>query len=73
MKLHKIILFILILPVTLVLDLILYSATKTCPSCGSFAQWLGTEGALSFPIVIGLSEWFRQFFRHSDPEYSGEG
>lgn len=60
MKIHKAALFILVLPVTLFLDFILYSFTKACPTCGSFVAWLETEGALSFPIVVGLSEWVGQ-------------
>lgn len=61
MKLSKVLLFLLILPVTLLLDLILYGLVKSCPSCGSFSQWLQTEGALSFPIVVGLGQWINQF------------
>lgn len=60
MKFHKIILFLLILPFALFLDLILYGLTKSCPSCGSFWQWVQAEGALSFPIVVGLTSWFGQ-------------
>jgi len=60
MKLHKALLFILVLPMTIFLDFILYSFTKACPSCGSFTAWLETEGALSFPVVVGLSSWFGQ-------------
>ncbi|MBI5452580.1 hypothetical protein HY945_03890 [Candidatus Gottesmanbacteria bacterium] len=65
MKLQKALLFLFILPVTLFLDLILYGLVKSCPSCGSFWQWVGTEGALSFPIVIGLTQWFSRFFPKS--------
>lgn len=57
MRFHKLAIFILILPLTLFLDLILYGFTKSCPTCGSFWAWVQTEGALSFPIVIGLTEW----------------
>ncbi len=57
MKLQKVFLFILILPVTLFFDLILYALVKTCPSCGNFWQWVETEGALSFPIVVGLTQY----------------
>lgn len=60
MKLSKMILFLLILPVSLLLDLILYAFIKTCPSCGSFSVWLKTEGALSFPIVVSLTQWTEQ-------------
>lgn len=67
MKLHKVLLFLLVLPLTLVLDFILYSFTKSCPTCGSFAVWLETEGALSFPIVVGLSEWVRQIMTSFRP------
>ncbi|MBI3380220.1 hypothetical protein HY029_05695 [Candidatus Gottesmanbacteria bacterium] len=66
MKWQKVLLFLLILPVTLILDFILYSFTKACPACGSFTAWLETEGALSFPLVVGLSEWFGQVFHHSE-------
>ncbi|MCL4338396.1 hypothetical protein M1271_01770 [Patescibacteria group bacterium] len=63
MKLHKVLLFIFILPVTLFLDLVFYALTNNCPSCGNgFAQWVTSEGALSFPIVVGLTEWFSQMF-----------
>jgi hypothetical protein len=60
MKISKIILFLLILPVSLLLDLILYAFIKTCPSCGSFSVWVQTEGALSFPIVVSLTQWIEQ-------------
>lgn len=60
MKFKRLFLFILILPLTLFLDLILYAMINTCPTCTSFAQWIQTEGALSFPIVVGLTEWFSQ-------------
>lgn len=63
MKPRKFILFLLVLPLTLFLDFILYSFTKACPSCGSYSQWLQTEGALSFPIVVGVSEWLGQYFQ----------
>jgi len=65
MRLRKLLLFIFILPLTLFLDLILYGLTKSCPACGSFWQWVGSEGALSFPIVVGLSGWFSQLFTSS--------
>lgn len=54
MRLQRILLLIIVLPLTLFLDLILYAATQTCPTCGSFWQWVGSEGALSFPIVVEL-------------------
>jgi hypothetical protein len=60
MKLRHIILFILILPLTLVLDFILFAFTRVCPSCGSFWQFVQTEGALSFPMVVGFIQWFEQ-------------
>ncbi|PIP32742.1 hypothetical protein COV53_04905 [Candidatus Gottesmanbacteria bacterium CG11_big_fil_rev_8_21_14_0_20_37_11] len=63
MKLKKFLIFIFILPLTLFLDLIIYGMVKTCPTCGSFSQWIQTEGALSFPIVVGISEWFGQMIR----------
>lgn len=62
MKLHRVLLFIFILPVTLFLDLIFYALVNSCPACNSFSQWVGSEGALSFPIVVGLTEWFSQIF-----------
>lgn len=64
MRFRKIFLFLLILPLTLFLDLILYAMMNVCPACSSFTQWLQTEGALSFPIVVGLVEWARQFYEH---------
>lgn len=63
MKLQKALLFIFVLPLTLFLDLIFYAFVKTCPTCGSFWGWLGSEGALSFPIVVGLTEWFREMLQ----------
>ena len=60
MKLYKILLFLLVLPLTLVLDLILFAFIRTCPACGNFWQFLTTEGALSFPIVVGITEWLNQ-------------
>jgi len=65
MKIQKVLVFLLILPLTLFLDLILYSLIQTCPSCGSFWQWVGSEGALSFPLVVSLEEWFSQSFKLS--------
>jgi len=65
MKFKKIALFILILPLTLFLDLILYGLTKACPSCGSFWQWVQTEGALSFPIVVGITQWIQELLPKS--------
>lgn len=59
MRLQKVLLFIIILPLTLVLDLLMFAFTRNCPTCGSFSQFLLSEGALSFPIVVGLLEWFR--------------
>lgn len=61
MKLYKILLFLLVLPLTLFLDLILFAFIRTCPTCGNYWQFLTSEGALSFPIVIGLTEWLNQF------------
>ncbi|MBM3283100.1 hypothetical protein FJY90_02500 [Candidatus Gottesmanbacteria bacterium] len=56
----KILLFLFILPLTLLLDLAFYAATRNCPGCGSFWQWVGSEGALSFPIVISLMEYVKR-------------
>ncbi len=67
MKLQKVFLFILILPLTLFLDLILYALVKTCPSCGSFWQWVETEGALSFPIVVGLTQYLNNILTTYTP------
>lgn len=60
MKSSKFILFILILPMTLLLDLILFALTRSCPGCGSFTQWIQSEGALSFPVVVSFTEWGRE-------------
>lgn len=60
LKPYKIVFILLLLPVTLFLDLILYAMVKTCPSCGSFWQFVETEGALSFPVIISIGQWFRQ-------------
>jgi len=63
MKFQKLLLFIFVLPVTIFLDLILFAATRNCPTCGSFSQFLLSEGALSFPIVVELTEWFYNLLR----------
>ena len=55
--------FLLILPLTLVLDLILYAFTKSCPTCGSFGQFIMQEGALSFPLVVGFMNWFEDVLK----------
>lgn len=60
MTLKKAFLFIFVLPLTLLLDLILFAFIRECPSCGSFSQFIASEGALSFPMVAGISEWFNQ-------------
>jgi len=60
MSFKKLLLFLLVLPITLLLDLILYAFVKTCPTCGTFGEWLATEGALSFPIVISLTDYLKQ-------------
>lgn len=59
MKLSKIFLFLLVLPLTLILDLILFNVIRTCPTCGSFSQFIQTEGALSFPFVVGIMNWLQ--------------
>ena len=51
---------ILILPLTLLFDLIIYGVVKSCPACGNFWQFVETEGALSFPIVAGITQWIEQ-------------
>jgi len=60
MKIQKLFLFLFFLPITLFLDLIIYSLFKTCPSCGTFSQFLENEGAISFPILVGLMELIGQ-------------
>ncbi len=60
MKIQKVIFFLLVLPLTLLLDLIIFAFVKTCPSCSSFWQWVSSEGAISFPLVVSLSEYFSQ-------------
>ena len=59
-KIKKYLLFIFVLPVTLLLDFILFSFIRSCPSCGSFGQWLSSEAALSFPLIVLLSDWIHQ-------------
>ncbi|MBI2617648.1 hypothetical protein HYW55_05945 [Candidatus Gottesmanbacteria bacterium] len=48
---------LLLLPLTLLLDLILYAAFHSCPSCASFSQWIKTEGAFSFPAILGFTKF----------------
>lgn len=60
MVFKKIALFLFVLPLTLVLDLILYALVKSCPTCGSFWEWIQTEGALSFPLVVEITQWAEQ-------------
>lgn len=62
MKFQKFALFLLILPLTILLDFIMYGALNSCPSCSSFTAFLKTDGALSFPMVVELSERFSQSF-----------
>lgn len=64
MKLHKVILFIIILPIAIILDLVIYALVKQCPTCGSFGTFVKTEGALSFPFIVGLSDWLRMTFNN---------
>ncbi|OGG02861.1 hypothetical protein A2W14_06455 [Candidatus Gottesmanbacteria bacterium RBG_16_37_8] len=59
-KLKKLALFVFVLPITVLLDFILFSLTKSCPTCGSFNQWLASEGALSFPLVVSLGDFLSQ-------------
>ena len=59
-KIKKFLLFIFVLPVTILLDFILFSLTRSCPTCGSFNQWLASEAALSFPLVVSLGDWMVQ-------------
>jgi len=56
-RIKKLLLFLFILPVTVFFDFILFSLTRNCPSCGSFSQWLASEAALSFPLVVSLSDF----------------
>ncbi|OGG15664.1 hypothetical protein A3D77_01395 [Candidatus Gottesmanbacteria bacterium RIFCSPHIGHO2_02_FULL_39_11] len=65
MKLSRIFLFIFVLPVTLFLDFILYAILQTCPGCSTFSGFLKTEGALSFPFVIELTEWIHRVIKNS--------
>lgn len=65
MKLYKLLLFLLIMPLTIVLDLILFAFTRNCPGCGNFWQFLVSEGALSFPFVVGITQWFSQILPKS--------
>lgn len=58
MKYKTMLFTLLLLPLTLFLDLILFAMMGKCPSCGSFWEWVRSEGALSFPLVIGFTEWF---------------
>ncbi|OGG14492.1 hypothetical protein A2773_05430 [Candidatus Gottesmanbacteria bacterium RIFCSPHIGHO2_01_FULL_39_10] len=58
MKHSKLIIFILILPLTLLLDFLLYASGAKCASCGSFWLFLSSESALSFPLIIALSGFF---------------
>ena len=58
-KLKKLLLFIFVLPITLLLDFVMFSFTRNCPSCGSFSAWLTHEGALSFPLVILLGDYIK--------------
>ena len=60
MRVYKLLIFLFILPLTLFLDLMLYGMLNICPTCGSFSTWLQTEGALSFPIIVGLGGWLSQ-------------
>ncbi len=55
--LKKAALAVFILPLTLLLDLVLFAFLKNCPSCGSFWEFVRTEGALSFPLVVGIINW----------------
>ncbi|OGG00806.1 hypothetical protein A3D78_01725 [Candidatus Gottesmanbacteria bacterium RIFCSPHIGHO2_02_FULL_39_14] len=59
-KIKKLLLFIFILPVTIILDFILFSLTRSCPTCGSFSAFLASEAALSFPLVVALGDWISQ-------------
>lgn len=68
MKLSKIFLFLLVLPLTLILDVILFNLTRACPTCGSFSEFIKQEGALSFPLVVGIMSWIENIVlrRQSD-------
>ena len=54
MKFQKFALFLLVLPLTVLLDFIMYGALSSCPSCSSFTAFLKTDGALSFPIIVEI-------------------
>lgn len=65
MKFSRVFLFIFVLPLTLLLDFILYGIIQSCPACGSFTNFLKTEGALSFPFVIEITEWTQKQVKNS--------
>lgn len=54
MKFQKFALFLLVLPLTIFLDFIMYGVLNSCPACGSFTTFLKTESALSFPIIVEI-------------------
>ncbi len=54
MKFQRLALFLLVLPLTIFLDFIMYGAFNSCPACGSFQAFLKTDGALSFPIIVEI-------------------
>ena len=60
MKFTKFLLFLLIFPLTIILDFLVFSMLRTCPTCGSFSQFVTSEGAISFPLVVEISQWVRQ-------------
>lgn len=60
MKFSRLPLLLLVFPLTVVLDFLVFSMLRSCPTCGSFSQFVTSEGALSFPIVVEISQWVRQ-------------
>ena len=54
MKFQKFALFLLVLPLTIFLDFIMYGALNSCPACSSFTAFLKTKGALSFSILVEI-------------------
>ena len=54
MRLSKIILFIIVLPVTLFLDYLLFASGTKCQNCGHLSIWLTSPESFSFPAVTLL-------------------
>ncbi|MBI2611596.1 hypothetical protein HYW54_02500 [Candidatus Gottesmanbacteria bacterium] len=69
MRLPKIILFIIIFPITFFLDYLLFASGTKCAGCGSFAIWLTSPESFSFPIITALytlgNGLFSKFHKHA--------